>query len=221
VWVNFVDASVVAFNRSGEGLSHSVALRTFDGRRYRFKTDVASEAAGVAGNVAAADNHSMVSGKRLTLPNRCSTAATIRSRMSLPEMPAVVAKKLMAPRSQQSSAKATPHPLAIVAADLEAIGAPAPIAFIDRDTAIMPRLDTASMAIEQQAMDLHHPVDPLVMVGFKPGQRPTFENGVDPPVAVGRQFSDHRLDLRCQCRIKCAQMCRSKNPLGMLSQPVA
>jgi hypothetical protein len=29
-------------------------LRTFDGRRSRFKTDVASEAAGVAGNVAAA-----------------------------------------------------------------------------------------------------------------------------------------------------------------------
>ena len=29
-----------------EGFSHSVALRTFDGDRYRFKTDVSSEAAG-------------------------------------------------------------------------------------------------------------------------------------------------------------------------------
>ena len=49
----------------------------------------------------------MVSGKRLTLPNRCSTAATVRSRTSSPLMPPVVARNLMASRSQQSSAKAT------------------------------------------------------------------------------------------------------------------
>jgi hypothetical protein len=42
-----------------------------------------------------------------------------------------------------------PHPLAIVAADLEAIGAPAPNALIDRNAAVMPPLDTASMAIKQ------------------------------------------------------------------------
>ena len=59
--------------------------------------------------------------------------------------------------------KRNSHPLAIVAADLEAIGAPAPIALIDCDAAVMPPLDTASMAIEQQAMGLHHPVDPLVI----------------------------------------------------------
>jgi hypothetical protein len=45
----------------------------------------------------------MLTGGRLTLPNRCSTATTIRSRTSSP----VVAKKLMASRSQRSSAKAT------------------------------------------------------------------------------------------------------------------
>src|SRR4029077_4645939 len=57
--------------------------------------------------------------------------------------------------------KRNSHPLAIVAADLEAIGAPAPIALIDCDAAVMPPLDTASMAIEQQAMGLHQPVEPL------------------------------------------------------------
>src|SRR5262249_55806499 len=51
-----------------------------------------------------------------------------------------------------------PHSLAIVAADLEAIGTPAPITFIDRDAAVMPALGTTGMAIEQKAMDLHHPV---------------------------------------------------------------
>ena len=56
-----------------------------------------------------------------------------------------------------------PHSLAVVAADLETIGAPAPIAFIHRDAAVMTPLATAGVAIEQQAMDLHHPVDPLVI----------------------------------------------------------
>jgi len=40
-----------------------------------------------------------------------------------------------------------PHPLAIVAADLEAVGAPAPIAFIDRNATVMAPLDTANMAL--------------------------------------------------------------------------
>ena len=48
------DADVIAFDRADEGFSHSVALRTFDGRRSWFKTDVASEAARIASNVAAA-----------------------------------------------------------------------------------------------------------------------------------------------------------------------
>ena len=43
------------FDRADEGFSHSgVALRTFKGRRSRFKADVASEAAGITCNVAAA-----------------------------------------------------------------------------------------------------------------------------------------------------------------------
>jgi hypothetical protein len=45
---------VVAFDRADEGFSHSVALRTFDRRRSRFKPDVASEAADITCNVAAA-----------------------------------------------------------------------------------------------------------------------------------------------------------------------
>ena len=47
------DADVVTFDRADEGLSHSIALRTFDGCRSRFETDVASEFARIASNVAA------------------------------------------------------------------------------------------------------------------------------------------------------------------------
>jgi hypothetical protein len=42
-----IDADVIAFDGADEGFSHSIALRAFDGRRSRFKPDVASEAAGI------------------------------------------------------------------------------------------------------------------------------------------------------------------------------
>ena len=48
------DADIVALDRANEGFSHSVALWTFERRRPRFEPDVAGEAAGVAGDVAAA-----------------------------------------------------------------------------------------------------------------------------------------------------------------------
>jgi len=55
------------------------------------------------------------------------------------------------------------HPFTVVAADLKAVGAPAAVALIDGDASIMAPLDAAGMAIEQEAVDLHHPVNPLVI----------------------------------------------------------
>jgi hypothetical protein len=51
---SWTDANVITFNGMNERLSHSVALRTFDRRGSRFKTDVAGGAAGIANDVAAA-----------------------------------------------------------------------------------------------------------------------------------------------------------------------
>ena len=48
------DADIVALDRANEGFSHSVALWTFERRPPRIEPDVAGEAAGVAGDVAAA-----------------------------------------------------------------------------------------------------------------------------------------------------------------------
>jgi hypothetical protein len=56
-----------------------------------------------------------------------------------------------------------PHPFTVVAADLKAVGAPAAVALIDGDASVMAPLDAAGMAIEQEAVDLHHPVNPLVI----------------------------------------------------------
>src|SRR5262249_33212950 len=139
----------------------------------------------------------MVTGRRLTGPKRCSTAASIKSRTSSPLTPLVVARKLMASRSQQSSAKATPHAFTVVAANLKAGGAPAAVALIDGDAAVMAPLGAAGMAIEQEAVHLHHPVTPLVIGWLQAsGQRLALEDGVDTPVAVGWQLDDDRLDLR-------------------------
>ena len=59
--------------------------------------------------------------------------------------------------------KRNPHPLAVVTADLKAVGAPAVVALIDGDASIMAPLDAAGMTIEQEAVDLHHAVNPLVI----------------------------------------------------------
>src|SRR6516165_3641074 len=55
------------------------------------------------------------------------------------------------------------HPFTVVAADLKAVGAPAAVALIDGDASVMAPLDAAGMAIKQEAVDLHHPVNPLVI----------------------------------------------------------
>src|SRR5262249_5506529 len=54
------------------------------------------------------------------------------------------------------------HPLAIVAADFEPVGAPANVRPVDRDTAVMPPLDAvAGVALEQKAVRFHDPVHAL------------------------------------------------------------
>ena len=50
--------------------------------------------------------------------------------------------------------KRNPHPLAVVAADLKAVGAPTPITFIHCNAAVMAPLVLANVAIEQQAVNL-------------------------------------------------------------------
>jgi len=90
------------------------------------------------------------------------------------------------------------HLLAVVAADLETIGAPAGVAGINRDAPVVTTIIClAAMALEQQAMHLHHPVDPLGIGRRWPAiARLPPQERMDPAVAIGRQLSDQGLDAR-------------------------
>src|SRR5262252_7256412 len=103
------DTDIVALDRANEGFSHSVALRTFERRRPRFEPDVAGEAAGVAGDVAAAVIRKPFDrdGQAIDLAEPVLDGSHHQVAHVSPAMPPVVARKLMASRSQQSSANAT------------------------------------------------------------------------------------------------------------------
>src|SRR5215210_7895434 len=124
----------------------------------------------------------MVCGRRSTRPKRCSTAATIKSRTSSPPIPPVVATKLIASRSQQSRAKAT-RTRSPFAPDLKGIRAPAQIRPCDGDLPIVTALDPACMPLKQEAMLLHHAVDPLVVRGLTlPGHGAAAQDGMHPAI---------------------------------------
>src|SRR6266700_5682757 len=95
-----------------------------------------------------------------------------------------------------------PDLLAVVTADLEAGGAPAPVSLIHRDAAVVTTLGAIAVSIEQQAMDLHDPVDSFV-VGRLTAlcHGPPLEDGMDAPIAVGRQIGNNRLDRRHQIAV--------------------
>jgi len=150
------DADVITFDRADEGLSHSIALRTFDGCRSWFQTDVASESARITSDVAATVVGQPFDGGRQPID---PAEAMLDGHHH--QVPHVVTRDAACGGEEAHGfpvtaveRKGDPHSLAIVAADLEAIGTPAPITFIDRDAAVMPAHGTTGMAIEQKAMDL-------------------------------------------------------------------
>src|ERR1700692_3868472 len=80
-----------------------------------------------------------------------------------------------------------PHLMTVVTANLEAVGAPTPIAFIHGDATVVPPLGTTGMAIEHETVGLHHSVDSFVVGALSPGSPgPPPGAGFDPPVAVRR-----------------------------------
>ena len=87
--------------------------------------------------------------------------------------------------------------LAVVARDLQAIRAPAGIASIDGDATIVAAfLATFAIALEQQTVHLHDPVDALRVGACAPGRVGlAAQQGVDATIAVGGKIGDECADI--------------------------
>ena len=76
-----IHGDVIALEGPYEGFGHAVPLGALDRGGERLQADIAGKAAGRSCDEAGAVvGHSMVWGKRLTLPKRCSTAVSMRFR---------------------------------------------------------------------------------------------------------------------------------------------
>lgn len=89
------------------------------------------------------------------------------------------------------------HRLAIVAADLERVEAPARVAPVDRGPAIMaPLLALAAMGVEQQAVTPHDAVDALWIGRCAPGLLGlAAQQGMHAAIVIGRQIGDERTNV--------------------------
>ena len=88
--------------------------------------------------------------------------------------------------------EADPDDLPVPAGELKAVGAPAQVRGQDDDLAVMGAAGApAGMPLQQQAVQLHQPVDALVIDrGGALGRQVAVQQRGDPPVAVGRPRLD-------------------------------
>jgi len=165
-------------------------LRAFDGCCAGPEVDLAGEAAGLPGGVAAAVIRQPFDGGRQ--PVHAAEAVLDGGGHQIAHILGGYASSggneahglAIAAVEREGDA----HLLAVVAADLEAVGAPAGVAGINRDAPVVaPLVSLAAVPLEQQAMYLHHPVDALgigrrrsAIACLPPQER------MDPAVAIGR-----------------------------------
>lgn len=142
----FGDADVVALHGAHERLGHAVGLRAFDGCCARPEVDLAGEAAGLLGGVAAAVIRQPFDGGRQ--PVHTAEAMLHGGGHQIAHVLGGYASSggneahRLAITAVEGEGDA--HLLAVVAADLEAVGAPAGVAGIDRDPPVVAALVTLS-----------------------------------------------------------------------------
>jgi hypothetical protein len=87
--------------------------------------------------------------------------------------------------------------LAIIAADLKSIGAPAAVSLIDGDPSVMAPFLTSGVALQEQPVVTHDTPDPFVVWRrwASSGRGVAPRNGVDAAIAVCRHLGDDGLDL--------------------------
>src|SRR5690606_31221467 len=138
----FGDADIVSLHGAHEGLGHAVGLWAFDGGCARPEVDLAGEAAGLSGGVAATVVGQPLDGRgqpvhtaEAVLDGGGHEVAHILGRYA--GSGGNKAHRLAIAAVQREG---DPHLLAVVAADFEAVGAPAGVASIDGDAPIVATL---------------------------------------------------------------------------------
>ena len=172
----WTDADVVTFDGAHECFGHSLLVTRSGGwlRRWRascgYRSDVALPCLrAFDGDWQAIDP---------------ATDAQPQSPSGPPPPPDAAVARSSWPRDHSSSAKATA--LLTVVAPISKPSEPNGGALIYCTTVVRRR--AANVAIEQEAVDLHHAVDPFVIGRLATsGQSLSLEDGVDPPITVGRQ----------------------------------
>jgi hypothetical protein len=179
------DANVASLDGADEGFGHAIALRALNRRCSRLQPDFPNKATGLPSDIAATIVGQAFDGDRQTIDQ--PEAVLDRGQHEVAHVvtrdAARCGKEAHGFTITAVESESDPDLFAVVAADLEAIRAPAAIPLIHRNAAVMTTLGSTGVAVEQQAMDLHDPIDSLVigrLAAFCQGL--AFEDGVDTPI---------------------------------------
>ena len=161
-------AHIVPLDRPHERLSHTIALRALEWGGPGFEADLSRKAACLGRDVAGA-----VVGQPLDGLRQAIDLAEPVLDGGHHEITDLLASDPTGGRDIAHGLAITAvegvgdtDPLAILAPDLKAIRAPAPIRLRDGDPAVMTPLRPTCMTLEQQAVLLYDPIDPLMVWGL-------------------------------------------------------
>lgn len=193
------DAGIIAFKGSDEGFGHAVALRAFYRRGSWDEANVSRETPGLLRRVAASvigqpfdGVGQLVDAPKAMLDSSDHEVADVAGRNAACGCDEPHGFPIAAIEGEGDA-----DLFAVVAGDLEPIGAPTAVAGVDRDLAVVPTFRTTpAVSLQQQAVKLHDPVDPL---GIRRWSSIPFglaaEQRMNATIAVGRQINDQRTNI--------------------------
>lgn len=201
-----IHRDAIALEGFDEGLGHTVRLRAAHRRGARFHADVAEQGRGVPSNEAGA-----VVGKPFDGLGQHVDAAKAVLDSRDHEVLHVLALDALGGGDMGDcvtvaavEGEGDPDLLLVVAADLEAVGAPSDVRAFDGDLTVMATLlGRSGVAHQQQIVHLHDSVNALGIGPRTPGfPGVAAQNGMDTPIAVGGHVGDDSSDVFHQFPIR-------------------
>ena len=160
----WIDGDVVALEGFDEGLSHPVRFRTSHRRGARFHADVAEQGRGLLGNEAGTVVREPFDGLRQHVdPAEAVLDSGDHEVLHVPALDALCGGDMGDCLTVAAvEGEGDTDLLLVVAADLEAVGAPSDVRTFDSDlTVVEAIIDCSCVANQQQIVQLHDPVNAL------------------------------------------------------------